>query len=81
MIESNPEKILIVRFSSMGDVILASALFAALKSYYNDSEYPLLPIRSMPGFSKMIIDFTEFMGFPKKEVRLIPECYRKAGIW
>lgn len=38
MIESNPEKILIIRFSSMGDVILVSALFAALKSSLGDSE-------------------------------------------
>ncbi len=38
MIESNPEKILIIRFSSMGDVVLVSALFAALKSCYCDSE-------------------------------------------
>ncbi len=77
MIESNPEKILIIRFSSMGDVILASALFAALKSSYGDSEITFVTDEQYAGLFKDDDRLYRVYGISKKRSTVDPGLLQK----
>ncbi|HEX3019899.1 MAG TPA: glycosyltransferase family 9 protein [Chitinispirillaceae bacterium] len=66
MIENIPEKIIIIRFSSMGDVILVSALFAAIKKMFPDCEIYLVTDPSYMEFFKDDWRLRNVYGISKK---------------
>lgn len=66
MIEKYPKKILIIRFSSMGDVILVSALFSAIKKHNLDSEITFVTDLQYIEFFRDDPRLGRVYGMPKK---------------